>query len=83
MKELDRITLDPEICLGQPTIRGMRITVSVILKQVASGMTKEEILKAYPELEEEDIVQALRYAAWLSSEKARPLPLKGVRSAQT
>ncbi|MDP2907639.1 MAG: DUF433 domain-containing protein [Nanoarchaeota archaeon] len=83
MKELDRITVDPEICLGQPTIRGMRITVSVILKQVASGMTKEEILKAYPELEEEDIVQALKYAAWLSSEKARPIPLKGARSAQT
>lgn len=83
MKELDRITVDPEICLGQPTIRGMRITVSVILKQVASGMTKEEILKAYPELEEEDIVQALKYAAWLSSEKTRPIPLKGVRSAQT
>ena len=83
MKELERITVDPEICLGQPTIRGMRITVSVILKQVASGMTKEEILKAYPELEEEDIVQALKYAAWLSSEKARPIPLKGARSAQT
>ncbi len=83
MKELDRITVDPEICLGQPTIRGMRITVSVILKQVASGMSKEEILKAYPELEEEDIVQALKYAAWLSSEKARPIPLKGARSAQT
>jgi uncharacterized protein (DUF433 family) len=61
----------------------MRITVSVILKQVASGMSKEEILKAYPELEEEDIVQALKYAAWLSSEKARPIPLKGARSAQT
>jgi uncharacterized protein (DUF433 family) len=83
MKELERITVDPEICLGQPTIRGMRITVSVILKQVASGMTKEEILNAYPELEEEDIVQALKYAAWLSSEKARPIPLKGARSAQT
>jgi uncharacterized protein (DUF433 family) len=83
MKELERITVDPEICLGQPTIRGMRITVSVILKQVASGMSKEEILKAYQELEEEDIVQALKYAAWLSSEKARPIPLKGARSAQT
>ena len=83
MKELDRITVDPEICLGQPTIRGMRITVSVILKQIASGMTNREILKAYPELEEEDILQALQYAAWLSSEKARPIPLKGVRGVQT
>jgi uncharacterized protein (DUF433 family) len=40
-------------------------------------MTTREILKAYPELEEEDIVQALKYAAWLSSEKAKPIPLKG------
>ena len=47
MKELDRITVDPEICLGQPTIRGMRITVSVILKQFATGMKTEEILKKY------------------------------------
>jgi uncharacterized protein (DUF433 family) len=84
MKELDRITVDPEICLGQPTIRGMRITVSVILKQVASGMTTKEILKAYPELEEEeDVAQALRYAAWLSSEKARPVRMKGGRRART
>ncbi len=66
MTELDRITVDPEVCLGQPTIRGMRITVSVILKQIAAEMTRDEILKAYPELEEEDIVQALKYAAWLS-----------------
>lgn len=81
MKELDRITVDPEVCLGQPTIRGMRITVSVILKQIASGMTTQKILKAYPELEEDDIIQALQYAAWLSSEKARPVPLKGARGA--
>lgn len=83
MKELDRITVDPEICLGQPTIRGMRITVSVILKQIASGMTTKEILEAYPELEEADVAQALRYAAWLSSEKMRPLPLKGVTGVRT
>ena len=58
---LDRITIDPAVCLGQPTIRGMRITVSVIVKQIACGMTTAEILEAYPELEQEDIVQALRY----------------------
>ncbi len=51
MKDMDRITVDPEVCLGQPTIRGMRITVSVILKQIAAGMTPEDIMKAYPELE--------------------------------
>jgi uncharacterized protein (DUF433 family) len=61
----------------------MRITVSVILKQIASGMTSQEILKAYPELEEEDIIQALKYATWLSSEKARPIPLKGVADARS
>lgn len=83
MEELDRITIDPEICLGQATIRGMRITVSIILKQVASGMTTKDILKAYPELEEEDVVQALKYAAWLSSEKTRPIPLKGATGART
>jgi uncharacterized protein (DUF433 family) len=83
LKELDRITVDPEICLGQPTIRGMRITVSVILKQIASGMAPKEIVQAYPELEEEDVAQALRYAAWLSSEKARPIRMKGARRAQT
>jgi uncharacterized protein (DUF433 family) len=83
MEDFDRITIDPEICLGQPTIRGMRITVAVILKQVAEGMTKQEILKAYPELEEEDITQALQYAAWLSSEKAKPIPLKGVVGARS
>jgi uncharacterized protein (DUF433 family) len=81
MKELDHITINPEVCLGQPTIRGMRITVSIILKQIASGMTKEEILQAYPELVEEDIVQSLKYAAWLSSEKAKSLPLKEVVNA--
>ena len=81
MKGLDRITIDPDICLGQPTIRGMRITVSIILKLVASGTTTQEILEAYPELEEEDIAQALKYVAWLSSEKTRPIPLKGTAGA--
>jgi len=81
MKELDRITVNPGVCLGQPTIRGMRITVSVILKQIAGGMTMKEILNDYPELEKEDIIQALKYAAWLSSEKIRILPAKEVADA--
>lgn len=55
MEKLDRITVDPQICLGQPTIRGMRITVSVILKMLANSRSNREILEAYPELEEEDI----------------------------
>ncbi len=81
MIELDRITIDPRICLGQPTIRGMRITVSLILKQVAGGMSVEEILAAYPELEKDDIPQALKYAAWLASEKTVLIPIKGAVSA--
>jgi uncharacterized protein (DUF433 family) len=76
MATLDRITVDPRICSGQATIRGMRITVSIILKQVAAGMARKEILDSYPELEEEDISQAVQYAAWLASEKTRPLPMK-------
>ena len=55
MKQLDRITINPDVCLGQPTIRGMRITVSLILKLVSNGMSTDEILSAYPELEKEDI----------------------------
>jgi uncharacterized protein (DUF433 family) len=78
MNILDRITIDPAICLGQPTIRGMRITVSVILKQIAAGMPLEDILAAYPELEKEDIVQSLQYAAWLASEKTVFIPIKRV-----
>ena len=81
MKQFNRITVNPEVCLGQPTIRGMRISVSIIIKQIANGMTKREILKACPELEEEDINQALKYAAWLSSEKTKPISLKGVMGA--
>lgn len=72
--KLDRITVDPKICMGQPTVRGMRITVAFVLKQMASGLSVQEILKAYPELEEEDVRQAIEYAAWLAGEYSRPLP---------
>ena len=68
MERLDRITINPEICLGQPTIRGMRITVGVVLKMLASHPV-QEVLEAYPELEEEDVRQAMQYAAWLASDQ--------------
>lgn len=71
MKTLDRITIDPKISLGQPTIRGMRITVSVILKMLGSGSSVSDVLDAYPELEEEDVRQAIQYAAWLASDQLR------------
>ncbi len=60
---LDRITFDPRIMGGRACIRGMRIPVSVIVSQIAHGATFDEILKDYPDLEREDIQQALQYAA--------------------
>ena len=75
MERLDRITVDPEICLGQPTIRGMRITVGVILKMLAAGKNQAEVLDAYPELESEDIEQALKFASWAVSEHITPVPV--------
>lgn len=74
-KRFDRITVNPEVCMGQVTIRGIRITVAFVLKLLASGMSHEEILKAYPELEEKDIAQAIEYAAWLAEEQHRPMPV--------
>jgi uncharacterized protein (DUF433 family) len=65
---LDRITINPNVCMGQPTIRGMRITVAFVLKLMASGMSNEQIVKAYPELDETDIRQVIEYAAWLAEE---------------
>jgi uncharacterized protein (DUF433 family) len=67
LKELDRITINPGVCLGQPTIRGMRIVVEFVLKLLASQLSVQEVLESYPELEEEDIRQALNYAAWAVS----------------
>ncbi len=74
MEKLDRITVNPDICLGQPTIRGMRITVSVILKMLASGASVQEVVDAYPELEEEDVQQAMQYAAWVVSDQLQVAP---------
>ena len=72
-KVFKRITVKPNICMGQPTIRGMRITVAFVLKLIASGMDTEDILKSYPELEDEDLRQSIEYAAWLASEYHQPL----------
>lgn len=72
MVELDRITFDPTIMGGRACIRGMRVTVGTIVGLVASGHTHDEILQAYPYLEEEDIRQALTYSAWRASEMELP-----------
>jgi uncharacterized protein (DUF433 family) len=67
--QFDRITFDPEIIGGRACIRGMRIPFSVIVKQLAHGTPLDEVLADYPDLELNDIQQALEYAAWLSKEE--------------
>ncbi len=62
----ERITIDPEICHGKPTIRGLRYPVEMILELLSSGMTVEEILADYEDLEREDILATLDFAARLS-----------------
>ena len=64
MQDLQRITRDPDVMGGKPCIRGMRVTVSMILGLLASGHSEKEILDAYPYLEPEDIHASLSYAAW-------------------
>jgi uncharacterized protein (DUF433 family) len=71
----DRITFSPKIMGGRACIRGMRITVSLVVNLVANGMTFEEIREEYPDLEPEDIRQALQYASALANEEVHPLPI--------
>lgn len=70
MVSFDRITFDPQLMGGRACIRGLRVTVSVILNLLANGSTPSDIIEAYPYLEPEDIRQALQYAAWLSQDTA-------------
>ena len=65
----DRITFDPQVLGGRACLRGMRIPVSVVVSQIAHGATSEEVLRDYPDLEREDVTQAIEYAAWLASEQ--------------
>lgn len=69
MNELSRITIDPNICHGKPTIRGLRYPVEAILELLSSGMTTAEILADYEDLERDDILAVLAYAARLSQIK--------------
>jgi len=66
---LDRIQVTPGVCEGRPTIRGLRITVDFVLKLLGDGLTAADIVRDYPELQEEDVYQAAKYGAWLASEK--------------
>jgi uncharacterized protein (DUF433 family) len=74
----ERITFDPKIMGGRACVRGLRMTVSMVVNLVANGMSTEEILKEYPDLEPEDIRQALQYAASLAREEVHFFPEKRI-----
>ena len=73
MQDLDRITQSHEIMGGRACIRGMRVTVGMVVGQIAADCSIDEVLTEYPYLEREDVLQALRYAAWRSEERELPL----------
>jgi len=75
MTQFNRITFDSNIMGGRACIRGMRMTVSLILNLISNNMTAAEIVKEYPTLEEEDIRQSLEYAAWLADETVQVLEM--------
>jgi uncharacterized protein (DUF433 family) len=71
--QIDRITHNPAVMGGKPCIRGLRVTVGMVIGLLASGKSRERILQAYPYLEAEDIDAALAYAAWRLEEREEPL----------
>lgn len=73
MPHWNRITLNPAVMGGKPCLRGLRVTVGTVIGLLAAGRSREEILKAYPYLEPEDIDEALLYAAWRLQEREEPL----------
>ncbi len=73
MRQLQRITFDPNVMGGKPCIRGMRVTVGTIVGLLATGHSKKEILELYPYLESADIDEALSFAAWRSEEMEIPI----------
>jgi len=79
MNLLDRISADPQVCHGKACIKGTRIMVSVILDNLAAGVSSDEILKSYPSLSSEDIQAAIAYAAELAKERVVSAGDEGVR----
>jgi uncharacterized protein (DUF433 family) len=69
MEALNRITQDPAVMGGKACVRGQRVTVGMIVGQIGAGRTLDELLADYPYLEREDLLQALRYAAWRAQER--------------
>jgi uncharacterized protein (DUF433 family) len=74
MSRLDRITSDPAVCHGQPTVRGLRYPVEMLLELLSAGMTIEEVLADYPDLERDDLLAALEFGA-LTAGRRRVVPL--------
>ena len=75
MSRLQRITSDPAICHGKPTIRGLRYTVESVLELLSAGMTVDEVLADYPDLERDDILAALEFGARAVGGRVVPLPV--------
>jgi uncharacterized protein (DUF433 family) len=73
VSRLERITLDPSICHGKPTVRGLRYPVDSLLELLASGMTIEEIIEDHPDLERDDLLAALEFGALASAQRWVPL----------
>jgi len=71
---LDRIRVEPGVCEGRPTIRGLRLTVDFVLRLIADVYGVDDIVREYPELEREDVLQSARYGAWLASERTSSIP---------
>ena len=76
---LKRISIDPNVCFGKPCIRGTRIWVSLIVDNLAEGVSEAELLKAYPQLQPADIHAALAFAAEMTRERIIPLPPEPVK----
>lgn len=69
MNEFPRITMNPNVMGGMPCIRGLRVTVGAIVGQIGAGRTVDDVLADYPYLQREDVLEALRYAAWRAQER--------------
>jgi uncharacterized protein (DUF433 family) len=76
---LKRITIDPGKCFGKPCIRGHRIWVSLILDALADGMTMEDVIENYPDLEREDILACIAYGSEMARERFVEIPLEAAR----
>ena len=74
MQAFDRITHDPTVLAGRATLRGLRISVAHVVNLVANGMTPAQIVAEHPDLEEEDVRQALAYAAAIAEDQVHPIP---------